>query len=353
MLLPVTQIAGNTHIRRVQVLPLPGRVHVKPGQRVRATDVIAETFNYGKHHLLDIRKTLGIPMLDDASLRINIHVGESVEKGQVIAQTGGFIPKTLRSPVTGYIAAIQRGQILIETAGDKIDLQAGINGMVMEVFDEYGAAIEGNGAYIQGVWGNGKIGIGPLRMICRDFFEELTPEQITVDLAGSIAVGGYLARPEALASAAKAQVAGLILAGMCSSVMEDATKASFPILLVEGFGHLSMNILSLKLLLNHEGDEAVLNAQILPEINKKADLMIPQREPAQPGLLAMPMKKGQIAKIIAPPYSGTVGLIEQVNFSSTEFEEGYRSPTAALKIDESNTLTVPLSNLMLVDYLLE
>lgn len=353
MLLPVSQISSNTHIRRVQVLPLPGRVHVKPGQRVKATDIIADTYNYGKHHLLDIRKSLGIPVVDDAHLRMNIHVGEEVSKGQVIAQTNGLWAKTLRSPVNGYIAAIQRGQILIETAGEKINLPAGISGMVMEVFADYGAAIEGNGAYLQGVWGNGKIGIGRLKMVCKDFFEELKPEDITVDLAGTVVVGGYLAKPEALISAENAKIEGLVLAGICSSVMEEVSQAAFPILVIEGFGHLSMNILTLKLLVSHEGEEAVINAQMNAETHKHADLMIPQREPAKSGLLALPMKKGQIAKIVAPPYSGKVGLIEKVNLTATEFEEGYRSSTADLKIDEDNTITVPLSNLMLVDYFLE
>ncbi len=51
---------------------------------------------------LPLRQHLGAPC------RSNVSVGEHVQRGQVVAEPGGFVSTTLHSPVTGKVAALQR-----------------------------------------------------------------------------------------------------------------------------------------------------------------------------------------------------------------------------------------------------
>ena len=65
MFVPVTHFLPLTKIRRERLLPIPGRVLVHTGQKVIATDVIAETKLVNQHVLLDISSILGISSKPD------------------------------------------------------------------------------------------------------------------------------------------------------------------------------------------------------------------------------------------------------------------------------------------------
>ena len=63
---PVTHILPLTYIRRPRLLPVPGRVLVHPGQKVNASDIVAEGHALGQHILIDVRRALGITRADEA-----------------------------------------------------------------------------------------------------------------------------------------------------------------------------------------------------------------------------------------------------------------------------------------------
>lgn len=110
MILPAHHILPLAHLRRLRLLNGKGRVLVRPGQMVEATDVIAEAPAPGQHLLLDVRKALGVQRVSEAERLIERQVGERVEKGDILAQTRGLFARILRAPVAGQVVAIYKGR---------------------------------------------------------------------------------------------------------------------------------------------------------------------------------------------------------------------------------------------------
>ena len=57
---PITHILPYTLVKRRRVLPREGRVSVRQGQTVRATDVIATAVLEPRHTMLDVAAGLGV-----------------------------------------------------------------------------------------------------------------------------------------------------------------------------------------------------------------------------------------------------------------------------------------------------
>jgi hypothetical protein len=137
MLAPVTHILPVTHIQRTRRLPADGRVLVRTNQKVTTTDVIAESHQEGKHVLVNVRRALGLPSTKDTESLIERKVGEKVQKGDVLATAGRFLPKVVRSPEDGEIVAINNGQVLLEVDSKVFQLKAGFSGNVVEVLPDW------------------------------------------------------------------------------------------------------------------------------------------------------------------------------------------------------------------------
>ena len=86
MFAPITHITPLAKIRRSRMLPGKGYVLAHPGQKVNATDVVAEDYTPGEHVLLDIRRALGLSTDEEAFRLIDRKVGDR-SKGDIIAQS--------------------------------------------------------------------------------------------------------------------------------------------------------------------------------------------------------------------------------------------------------------------------
>ncbi|NIM07938.1 MAG: hypothetical protein GTO53_01975, partial [Planctomycetales bacterium] len=74
--------------------------------------------------------------------------------------------------------------------------------------------IEMTGSLLQGVWGNGRIDFGVMRVIAEAPTHHLTPDQLDVQMRGSIIFGGRCDQEETLQAAAELSLRGLILFSM-------------------------------------------------------------------------------------------------------------------------------------------
>jgi hypothetical protein len=164
MFVPVARACALTDIQRIRKLNYPGEVLVHEGQQVYPEDVIAETAIPSKVVMVEIASSLGVEInaVKDVLVR---EPGEYLYEGDMIAQISGTLPRLVRSPVDGRFTGLHQGKAVFEVGHRTIQVMAGMLGVVQSVLPEYGVVISTRGLLLQGLWGNGGLGMGELRII--------------------------------------------------------------------------------------------------------------------------------------------------------------------------------------------
>jgi len=346
MLAPITHILPVTHIQRVRQLPTDGRVLVRSNQKVNTTDVIAEARQEGKHVLVNVRRALGLASTKDTESLIDRKVGEKVQKGDVIATYGKFLPKVVRSPEDGDIVAINNGQVLLEVDSKVFQLKAGFSGTVVEVLPDRGAIIETHGTLVQGIWGNNQIDQGMMLALAQTADEALKKERLDVSMRGAVLLCGYCADAEALKMANELPLRGLILGGIEAELISLASTLSFPLIVLDGFGPLAVNSAAFKLLSSNEKREICLNAAAWNlSSGERPEVIIPLPVEGTLPKETDEFKPDQEVRIQGAPYTGQIGILVRVRPWLTALPNGLRVPAADVRLESNEVVSIPLANL--------
>jgi len=345
MIAPVTHILPLTLVSRSRMLPSKGRVTARVGQNVNALDVVAEADLPGSHILIDVRRILGLRRIDQAHRLIERKPGERVEKGDILAQTGGILSKVIRAPETSHIVSIQKGQILLEKSGEKFELKAGLTGTITKILPERGVFIETNGSLIQGLWGNGQINQGMLHFLAKDPLGELNRANLDVTLRGSVVVAGHVNKADPLQACDELLLRGLILGSMSADLLKIARKVTFPVVVIDGFGEIPLNQLVFDLLKAHDKRDVSLNAGWDPIRGDRPEVVIPLPAFGQPPQETSIFINGKTVRVLTMPYAGRIGKIVAIRPGLTKLSNGLRVSAAEILLENSQVVTIPLANL--------
>ena len=350
MLAPITHVLPLTTIVRERLLPVPGKVNVHVNQRVNPTDVIAETTFAREHVLLDVARTFGIsPAAADKLIRVQ--EGDKLTQDALIAESSGLFARSIKAPRPGRVMIVGSGQVLMEVGDTRIELRAGLPGLVSQVIPDRGVVIRTAGALVQGVWGNGRIDNGLMVNLLEKPDDVLSAGRLDVSLRGSVILGGQVRDVETLKAAAELPVRGLILSSMPSSLLQAAYQMRFPIMVTEGFGAIPMNSAAFKLLTTNNKREATVNAEHFDRYTgSRPEVIIPlpiSSEPDEPNPYE-PFAAGQQVRMRRPPNAGMIGTISNLLPGLSLLPSGLRAPAADVKLENGENVTVPLVNLELV-----
>jgi len=345
MITPVTHYLPLTHVRRDRMLPVKGHILAGIGSRVGALDVVAEADVAGDHIILDIRRVFNLRSAEEALSKMRYKPGEKVEKGDILAQTGGLLPRVVRAPIDGKVIAITRGQVVLETAGHKYSLLAGITGTVTEVLPDRGLVIESDGALLQGVWGNGQIASGILLTTKQLPEEELTRSMLDVSLRSAVVVAGFVAHADTLVAAHDLPVRALVLSSITADLIDQAREAEFPIILMEGFGRIPLNQTARGLLTSNLKRDIVVNATMNRERFEIPELFIPLPAQGQPTQEYAELTKGKTVRVTIQPYEGQAATVVTLRPGLTRLTNGQRVTAADIQLESGQIVTLPLANL--------
>jgi hypothetical protein len=350
MLAKVTHVLGLANIRRSRMLPVSGRVLVSPGQRVHASDVIAEADNPTRHLLLDVRRWLGYTRIDEANRTIIRQENDKVQEGDIIAETGGMFSRIVRAPEDGQVVTISAGRVLLQVENHTLQVLAGIPGVVTELIPEHGAIIESNGALIQGAWGNGQhVGEGLMVILLKNPEDELQRTDLDVSLRGAIVVGGHCQDPEALRVAASLPLRGLVLSSMSSELISLAKGLDFPIMVLEGFGHTPMNQAAFQLLTTSDKRDVAIQSLYDPIQGDRPELFIPLPSIGPTPPETTYFAPDQKVRIQGDPYRGQIGTIVLVHPGLVVLPNGVRAPAADVRLEQDTSVIIPLANLEVIE----
>jgi hypothetical protein len=350
MLAPVVHILPLTTLRRERLLPVPGRVTARVDQNVTPLDVVAEA-HYGQEHLLiDVARAFGLPA-ETAQNLVHAQAGETVSKGQVLAQKPGLLPQVLKAPCNGMIMLAGSGRILMEAGEGLYELRAGIPGRVTRQVPERGVEITFNGALVQGVWGNGGLGLGLMLPLLTAPEDVITMKQLDVSLRGSILLAGHCNDAAVLQAAGELPVRGLILGSLAPALVSVAGQLDYPIIVVDGFGLKPMDSAAYNLLTTNVKRDVTLNAQPYAlQTGARPEILIPLPVSQEPPLLreVETFAPDQPVRLTRAPHSGKVGMLARLLPGMTALPSGLRVAAAEVRLDTGDQVVVPLANLEVI-----
>lgn len=347
---PITHFLGVTTIRRQRLLSVPGKVVVRKGQKVSASDLVAIAPLGGDHLLLDIARGLGLSPKKAVEYIVR-QLGEEVSEGDVIAGPVGIGRRVVRAPIAGRLVDISSSQVLLEVKGYQDELKAGMPGVVTELLGDHGVEIESVGALVQCVWGNGQVDTGLLIVMARSPEDILTSDRLDVSQRGSVILGGHLRDPEVFKTGSEIPLRGMILGSMDSALIPMAEKVKFPIVIIEGFGNIPLNPVVYKLLTTNERREAAVNAEPWDRLNaRRPEVIIPL--PAG-GNVPLPLETDsfstdQQVRVVYGQHKGTLGKIAALR-GLTTFQSGIHAPAAEISLEGGESIVLPLANLEVLE----
>jgi hypothetical protein len=350
MLAPITHVLPLTTIVRERVLPVAGKVNAHVNQRVSPTDVIAEATFAREHVLLDVARTFGISA-NAAEKLIKVKEGDRLAASALVAEGKGLFARSIKAPRAGRVMVAGGGQVLMEVGDTRIELRAGLPGVVTQVIPERGVVIRTAGALVQGVWGNGRIDSGTIVSLLEKPDDVLTSDRLDVSLRGSVILGGHVRDAETLKVAAELPIRGLIISSLLSSLITNAYQVRYPILVMEGFGAIPMNSAAFKLLTTNTKREGTVNAEHFDRYSgNRPEVIIPlpvSSEPAEPSNYAA-FAVGQQVRMRRPPNVGMIGTISGLPTGLSSLPSGLRAIAADVKLESGDSVLVPLVNLEVV-----
>lgn len=350
MLAPVLHVLPLATIVRERTLPVAGRVLARLDQRVNPTDVVAEANFAREHVLLDVARTFGISK-NAADKLIKVKEGDRLTEGALVAEASGLFARAIKAPRPGRVMVAGAGEVLMEVGDARIELKAGLPGVVTQILSEKGVVIRTAGSLIQGTWGNGRIDNGLMVSLIDKPDALLTADRLDVSLRGSVILGGHVRDAETLRAAAEMPVRGLILSSMASSLLPLAVQMRFPVLVLDGFGAMPMNTAAYNLLISNTKREVTVNAEPFDRYyGNRPEVIIPLPvtvEPDEPSPF-LPFEVGQKVRLRRSPFPGMLGTITSLPVGASLLPSGLRAPAGEVRLEDGTVVLVPLVNLEVV-----
>lgn len=365
---PGLTVSGDIVVRRIRRLPIKGDVLVKVGDRVKPDQVVARAILPGVLQTVKLAEKLGVEPKDARSFFM-LKEGDSIQKGQLVAETKGFFglfKSSVTSDYTGTVESISdvTGHVLVREPGIPVDVEAYIDGKIVEVLEGEGAVVETRGAMVQGIFGVGGERYGDIRVAVPSPDVPIGPETILDSDAGKILVGGSGVSLEAIQRAAEIGVTGIVAGGVRDKdliqflgydigvAITGQEAIGLTIMVTEGFGQLTMAHRTFELLQSLEGKGASINGAtqiragvIRPEIVVPLPLTGTEAQVAKSG---GELTIGTPIRVIREPYFGQIGRVTELPPTLVTVDSGAEVRVLRAKLDDGAEVTVPRANVEII-----
>lgn len=366
---PGLTVTERTTVRRRRLLPLPGNLLVKMGDRVRSDQAVARAELPGKVYPINLANQLSIAP-DEIKEYLVKKEGDLVQKDEILAENKPLINwfKTeIRSPITGTIESLSMvtGQVLLREPPRILDLLAYIDGTVVETIPRQGVVVEAICSLVQGIFGiGGEVG-GEVIMAVGAPEEPLTPAHLNSAMKGKIVVGGSFLSAETMAKAKELGVAGLVVGGIHDKdlrallgydlgvAITGTEQVGFTLILTEGFGTIPMASKTFKLLAVHAGQKASISGatQIRAGVIRP-EIIIPQAG-AGAGSADFVQREGislgDPVRIIRDPLFGKIGEVSALPSDLTKIPTESEVRVLEVTFSDGSRAVIPRTNVEVIE----
>jgi len=376
---PGLRLSEKIQIRKSRNLPLPGDVIVKKGDIVKSDDIVARTNLPGKVHSVNVVNRLAILPGD---LRKNMlkKEGESVQKDEPIAETRPFIKmfkSICLSPITGIIESISdiTGQVLLREPPKPVQINAYVDGMVVETIEKEGVVIETYATFIQGIFGIGGETTGELQIVVDSPDDVVKPEDLNETHKGKIIVCGSIIYYDAIKRALEVGVKGIVAGGLRDKDINEllgydlgvaitgSEDINITLIITEGFGQIRMAQKTFDILKHREGSMASINGAtqiragvVRPEIiipygreyPDKASETTGESE-SSPNEESGGISTGDLIRIIRNPHFGKIGKVKALPSELRTIETEAKARVLEVEFSDGQTAVIPRANVEAIE----
>ncbi len=367
---PGLRVTGWTKIQKERRLPLSGEVMVKKGDRVRAEQVVARTELPGNVQPIKAASILGQHQQDLLEYMTKKE-GDRVAKGEIIATAKSFFGlfKThCNSPCEGTVESISTvtGQVIIREPPIPVEVEAYIDGDVVEVIPNEGVVVEAEGAFIQGIFGIGGETHGVIHMAAASPAEELTEGHLEGDVRGKVLVGGSLVTQAVLRKACERGVRAIVVGGMDADDLRNflgydlgvaitgSEHLGITLVTTEGFGRMTMAGRTFDLLGRFEGQTCSVNGatQIRAGV-MRPEIVVPQSKQHGAAEKSFSMSAGlQIGspvRVIRAPHFGRLGEVTELPPELQVVESGAKVRILRVRFQDGTEDVIPRANVEMIE----
>jgi hypothetical protein len=351
------------------MLPLPGKVLVNVGDKVRSDQVVAKAELPGKVYPINLANQLSVAPGEIKDYLVKKE-GDVVEKDEILAENKPLIKwfKTeIRSPVTGTIESVSpvTGQVLLREPPRVLQLLAYVDGTIVETVPQQGVVVETACSLVQGIFGIGGETSGEIMMAVKAPDEPLTPGHFDSTMKGKVVVGGSFLSSEAMNQAKSVGVAGVVVGGIHDEdlrallgydlgvAITGTEQVGFTLILTEGFGTIPMAAKTFKLLSVHIGQLASISGatQIRAGVIRP-EIIIPQGE-AGIGIAAQSQREGirvgDPVRIIRDPLFGRIGEVSALPSELTKIPTESDVRVLEVKFSDGKRVVIPRTNIEVIE----
>lgn len=366
---PGLKVASKTSIEKTRKLPLLGEVLVKKGDNIPSETIVAKTELPGKVYPKNVAGELGLGKANELIDCMLKKEGDSVKSGEIVAQSKGFFglfKSEYKAPIDGTITQISHitGQVIFNSAAIPVQIDAYVDGDVIEEIPQEGVVMKTEGVHIQGIIGLGGESYGEIMMVAKAPDDIVKTDMINESMKGKILICGSKIMTDALTKAQKIGVAGVITGGFDYQDIKDILghdlgvaitgheNIGYTLILTEGFGTIPMADRTFNLLKKYEGYKASINGAtqiragvMRPEIIITHDnpVDVVTKNYAQAGLEA-----GDQIRIIRSPYFGKLGKVVRLPVELQKVESGTWVRVMTAEVDGVE-VTIPRANVEVIE----
>ena len=366
---PGLTVTDRTVIHRRRMLPLPGKVLVAVGDRVRSDQVVAKAELPGKVFPINLANQLSVTP-GEMKGYLTKREGDVVTKDEILAENKPLIKwfKTeIRSPVSGTIESISSvtGQVLLREPPRVLELLAYVDGMITETIPEQGVVVETTCSLVQGIFGIGGETSGDIVVAVKAPDEPLTANHLTFAMKGKVVVGGSFLSAETMKQAKAVGVAGVVVGGIHDEdlrallgydlgvAITGTEQVGFTLILTEGFGTIPMAAKTFKLLAAHAGRKASISGatQIRAGVIRP-EIIIPQGE-GQAKTVSQSQREGislgDPVRIIRDPMFGRIGEVSGLPSELTKIATESEVRVLEVTFADGKTAVIPRTNIEVIE----
>ena len=359
----------KTH-RCMRRLPITGEVKVKVGDRVSASDVVAETSLPGNVNPINLANQMSMPPADVMSCMLKKE-GDPIAIDEALAETKGLFgmfKSAVKSRFEGTVETISpvTGQVIVRGAPLPVQVQAYIDGEVVSVREGEGCEVEAEVAYVQGIFGVGGETQGTIAMACATHDQELSEDCITAEMKGCIVVGGARMSAEAIQKARDVGAAAVVSGGLDDEDLKNLLgydlgvaitgreELGITVIITEGFGEISMAERTHAMLKAHEGGNASVNGatQIRAGV-MRPEIIIPLAKTpaaeAEQQFEEGQLEIGRSLRVIRDPYFGLIGEVSALPAEPHVLGSGSKARVLEVKFPSGEKAIVPRANVELIE----